>query len=226
VLPRIELERPVGDDVVRVRPPVSVLLDGRPVHRQERVVAHLLHEPRLRGGQVDDERAVVGRLDADLVRERVAALLARVVVGCADDAVELVRVVGGEVGRDRPLPGPFEVLGGDGVAVRPLPVPTEMEGDGLPAVGHVPALGEARDRLQIVAQLHERVHDVEQDVGRGHVRREARIERRRLGPPRDRDHLVGRGRAGRPARGAGASAAAVRAAAACRCEHPSRQDQK
>ena len=97
MLPGLELERAVGDDVLRIGPAVAVLLDGRPVNGQEGVVAHLLHEPRLRGGQLHLEGPVVQSLDADRVAQRVAVLLAGVVVGGADDSVELVRVVGGQL---------------------------------------------------------------------------------------------------------------------------------
>ena len=126
VLPRLELERTVRDDVRGLGPLRAELLDRRPVHGEERRVRGLLDEPRLRGGQLDLQRLVVDRVDPDLLGERVAALLAAVVVLRADDAVELVGVVGGELGRDRPLPRVLEVLGGDRVAVRPRPVGPEV----------------------------------------------------------------------------------------------------
>ena len=55
----------------------------------------------------------------------------RVVLGRALDAEELVRVVGRQVRRDRPLPRPDEVVRGHGIAVRPLAVVTEVERDDL-----------------------------------------------------------------------------------------------
>jgi hypothetical protein len=48
VLPVRELERAARDDVLRVRPGVSELLDGRLVNRQERLMRGLGDEPRLR----------------------------------------------------------------------------------------------------------------------------------------------------------------------------------
>ena len=119
VLPRLEHERAVGDDVLRVRPVVAELLDRRLVDRQEQVVRDLLDEPRLLRGQLDLERVVVDRRDRDLVAERVAVLLAAVVFGGALDPVELVGVVGRELGVERPLPRVLEVLRRHRVAVRP-----------------------------------------------------------------------------------------------------------
>src|SRR3954464_3084206 len=113
---------------------------------EERRVADLLDEPRLRRRQLHLEGRVVEGLDADLVGERLTALLTGVVVGGADDSVELVRVVRGELGRDRSLPRVLEILCGDRVAVRPLSVGAEVEGDGLSILARLPALREARHR--------------------------------------------------------------------------------
>ena len=221
VLPRLELEGPVGDDVPRLRPAVAELLDRRTMHREERGVAHLLHEPGLCGGQVHLERARIDRLDPDLVAKRGAVLLASVVFGGADDSVELIRVVSGELGRDSPLPGPLEVLGRHRVTVGPLPIAPEVEGDSLAVLAHVPALRQAGHRLQVVPQQHEGIHDVEEDVGRRHVRGEPRVERRRLGSPADRDRLLPR-RTSRRARRAAPppppQPAAARTAAAASAE--------
>ena len=100
VLPRLELERPVRDDVRRLGPLVAELLDGLLIDREERRVRRLLDEPRLRARQLDLEGRVVDGLDAHLVLQRVAVVLlgiAAVVLLRADDAVELVRVVGAEL---------------------------------------------------------------------------------------------------------------------------------
>ena len=194
--------------------------------RQERGVADLLDEPGLRRRELDLEGRVVESLDPDLVGKRVAALLAGVVVGGADDPVELVRVVGGELGRDRPLPRIFEVLRGDRVAVRPLPVRAEVERHGLSVLAHVPALGEAGHGRQVVPQLHERVHDVQEDVRRRRVGRQARVERRRLGPPAHCDDLIrGRLSAGATACGRRAAAALIAAATGGR-ENGGREDRQ
>jgi hypothetical protein len=226
VLPRLELERAVGDDVLRIRPAVAELFDRGAVDGQERRVAHLLDEPGLRRRQQHLEGRVVESLDADLVGERLAVLLAGVVVGGADDPVKLVRVVRGQLGGDRPLPGVLEVLGRDRVAVRPLPVGAEVERDGLPILAHVPALRQARHRLQVIAELHQRIHDVQEDVGGGRVGRETRVERRRLGPPPDRDDLVrGLGPLRATARRSCIPSVA-RAAAACGREEGGREDRR
>ncbi len=92
---------------------------------------HLLHEPRLRRGELHLQGRVVERLDPDLVAHRGTARLARVVFGRADDPEELIRVVRREIRRDRALPGPFEVVRRDGVAVRPASVVPQVEGHGL-----------------------------------------------------------------------------------------------
>jgi hypothetical protein len=193
VLPRRELERAVRDDVRRLGPLGAELLDRLLVDGEERVVRRLLDEPRLRARQLHLERVVVERLDADLVGERLAlrlAALARVVLLRTLDAVELVRVVGGELGRERPLPRVLEVVRRDRVAVRPLAVLAQVVRDGRSVL--VPARREARLGLErLLVQLHERVHDVQQHVRRRRVRREPRIERGRLGAPVDRERLVG-----------------------------------
>ena len=154
---------------------------------------------------------------AHLVLERGAVVLlgiAAVVLLRADDAVELVRVVGAELRRDRALPRVLEVVGGDRIAVRPLEPVAEMIRDGLAVVARLEALGGGADRVQIVVELDERIHDVEQDVGGGDVGRQARVERRRLGAPVHRDHLFGGLGAARRRAGAG-SLVVVAAAAGC-----------
>ena len=191
VLPRLELERAVRDDVRGLRPLLTELLDRRTVDSQERVVCELLDEPWLRRRQRDLERAVIDRVDADVVGHRRAVGLAAVVLLCALNAVELVGVVGRELRRDRALPRPFVVLGRHGVAVRPLAVLAEGDGDGLAVLRDLPALGEVRDRIEVLIEHDQRVHDVGQDVARRRVARQARVERRRLGPPVDGDDLLG-----------------------------------
>ena len=79
-------------------------------------------------------------LTPTLSLQRVAVRLAGVVLLRADDAEELVRVVGRELGRDRPLPRVLEVVRGHRIAVRPAPVRAELERDGLAAVDSLPAL--------------------------------------------------------------------------------------
>ena len=131
-------------------------------------------------------------LTPTLFFERVAVRLAGVVLLRADDAEELVRVVGRELGRDRPLPRVLEVARGHRIAVRPAPVRAELERDGLTAVAQLPALGQVRHRLQARrgAELDQRIHDVLKDVRRRRVGREARVERRGFGAPVDRDRVV------------------------------------
>ena len=144
---------------------------------------------------------------------------------CApDDAVELVRVVGAELGRDRPLPRVLEVLRGDRVAVRPLEPVAEVIRDGLAVVARLEALGGGADRVQVVVELDERIHDVEQDVGGGDVGRQAGVERRWLGAPVHRDHLLGGLGAAR--RRAGAGSLVVVAAAAGRDQGETRDEQR
>ena len=187
----------------------------------------LLEEPGLRARQLDHEGRVVGRIHAHLVLERVAVVLlgiAAVVLLRPDDAVELVRVVGAELGRDGPLPRVLEVLGGDRVAVRPLEPVAEVIGDGLAVVARLEALGGGADRVQVLVELDERIHDVEQDVGGGDVGRQTGVERGRLGTPVHRDHLLGGlGAAGRRA---GAGSLVVVAAAAGRDQGETRDEQR
>jgi hypothetical protein len=67
----------------------------------------------LRARQLDLEGLVVDGVHAHLVLERVAVVLLRiaaVVLLRPDDAVELVRVVGAELGRDGALPRVLEVV--------------------------------------------------------------------------------------------------------------------
>jgi hypothetical protein len=89
----LHLEGPVRDDVLRARPALTELLDGLLVHRQENMVRGLLDEPRLDGRESHSQRPVVDGLDADLVAERIAVLLALVVLGRALDPEQLVAVV-------------------------------------------------------------------------------------------------------------------------------------
>ena len=189
VIPRLEHEGAVGDDVLGVRPVVAELLDGRLVDREERVVRDLPEEPGLLRRQLHLERVVVHGGDGDLVGERRTVGLAAVVLRRALDAIELVRVVGRQLGAERPLPGVHEVLGGDRIAVRPRRVLVEVERDGGPV--DLPAV--SRDGLgleRVGIQLHERVHQGQDDVRRRRVRGLARIERRRLGAPGDAEHLL------------------------------------
>ena len=186
------LNGPVGHDVLRLRPLVAVLRHRRLVDGQERVVRHLLDEPRLRRGQRDLEAVLPDRLDPDLVLQRVAVRLARVaaVVGLgALDPVELVRVVRTELRRDRPQPREHVVRGGDRLAVRPLHGRVQLDVDDL-ALDR-PAGGRARKRLQLRrgAELHERLHEVQDDVGRRRVGCETRVERRRLSADRLAERL-------------------------------------
>ena len=127
VLPAGQLVRAVGDDAGRLRPLLSVLLHRLAVHGEEGRVRRLGDEPRLRAGQLHLECVLVGRAHADLVAERSAVLLTRVVVGRADDPVELVGVAGGELRVENPLPGVLEICGGDRVTVRPLAVVTQVD---------------------------------------------------------------------------------------------------
>src|SRR5512132_4515475 len=117
------------------------------------MVRYLLQEPGLGRGELDLECGLVQRLDGDLVPEPRTVLRARVVVLRADDSVELVRVVGAELGRNRPLPRELEVLRGHRVAVCPFAVPTKVEGDGLAVRADVPTLGKARRRIQVFIEL-------------------------------------------------------------------------
>src|SRR5213078_96937 len=92
----------------------------------------LLDEPGLRGWERDAELVLSESLDSDLGLERVAVGLggiAAFVRLCALDAEELVRVVRGELRRDRPLPRPDVVLGRHGLPVRPPDVVTQVEND-------------------------------------------------------------------------------------------------
>ena len=192
VLPLGELERTVGDDVLRLRPLVAELLHRRLVHGEERVMGGLLDEPRLRRRQLDDQREVVRRGDADLVREGIAVLLARVVLLRAFDAVELIRVVRGQLGRQRPLPRIDEVARGDGIAVRPLAVLPQVERHGHAVGADIPALRQARHGFKRVrVQPDQRIHDVQKHVRRRRVGRKTWIERRRLSAPTDRHRLIG-----------------------------------
>jgi hypothetical protein len=167
VLPGLELERAVGDDVRRLGPLVAELVDGLLVHGQERVVRGLLHEPRLRRRQLDLEGLVVDRGHADFVAQGGAVVLLRVTGGVlvrTDDAGELVRVVRSQLGRDGALPRVLEVTGHDRIAVRPLESIAKDEGDGLAVLARLEALGRGGHGIEILVELDERVHDVEQDV--------------------------------------------------------------
>ena len=67
MLPALELEWAIGDDVGRLGPLVAVLLDRLLVDGEERVVRDLLDEPGLRRGELHLERLRVESFDADLV---------------------------------------------------------------------------------------------------------------------------------------------------------------
>ncbi len=154
---------------------------------------HLLDEPRLRRGERHLEAVLADRLDADLVLQRVAVRLAgvaAVVRLCACDAVELVRVVRTELRRDRPQPRPDVVGRGDGLTVRPLDGRVQLDVDDLPLHGPARGCGGQRLQLRRGAELHERLHDVEEDVRGRRVGRETRVERRRLCADRHREHLA------------------------------------
>ena len=78
--------------------------------------------------------------------------------------------------------------------------------------------------FEILVELDERIHDVEQDVGGGDVGRQTRVERRGLGTPVHRDHLLGGLGAAR--RRAGAGSLVVVAAAAGRDQSETRDEQR
>ena len=92
------------------------------------------------------------------------------------DPVELVRVVGAELRRDRPQPRPDDVVSGDGRAVGPLDVVAEVERD--VGAADIPALRERRLRCEVrrLAEPHDRRVDVADDERGRRVGREARVE--------------------------------------------------
>ena len=114
VLPVRQPVGPVRDDVPGLGPAPAERLRGRAVNRQERHVCDLGDEPRLRARQLHLERALVERLDTDLVAEPGAVLLAAVVLGGTHDPVELVGVARGKLRVEDALPGVLEVGCGDG----------------------------------------------------------------------------------------------------------------
>ena len=153
-------ERPGADRLV----PAAVRLDrGRVQHRRAAAIhpRQVVQEPGARPVQ-DIDHGV-------RVRRRHALDLQPVVAGVDVAAAPL----GGRV--HQPVPGPFHLGRGHGRAVLELHAAAQVEGVGLAVVRQVPAVGQHRPDLQVLAEPDQPLDDVlVHDVG-GAVAVDARI---------------------------------------------------
>ena len=126
---------------------LAVLEDCARVHGDPAVVAEELQEVRDRILELDDERARVGRAEAD--GPEVLGLTGVEMLGAAD-TVQHRGVFGAEARREHPLVTEEEIGGGHRVAVRPAGIFAQAEGPGLAVFRHRPAFGDAGDGVQVL----------------------------------------------------------------------------
>ncbi len=147
--PLLEHEGPVGDDVARLDPLMTELLDGRFGRREGGVVGEGLQEEGDRVFQGDLQGMVIERLDA----QRIRALLALDDLGGIGDAGQLDEpgVVGGVLGIRRPLPA-IDVIGcRHRLAVGPLGIWSELEG--VDGAGGIELVTQGAGRLQLAVPV-------------------------------------------------------------------------
>ena len=152
VLPRLEHEGAVADDVGGLRPLVAELLDGRPVAGQRRQVRGQHREVAAGPLQGHLERPVVLGPDADLPGIGDLLLVERLGVL---DVVEKRRVRRGRGRVELALPGVLEVPRGAGAAVRPLRVLADGERPHRAVRIRRHLAGHVGHRLEVDGALHE-----------------------------------------------------------------------
>ena len=172
MLPGSQAVRPVRDDVRRLRPLSTELLHRLSVHGKKGCYRRLSDEPRLRSCQrtlsVLSSTALTCTLSRYGEQSRFFGIAA-VVLPRSGDPIELIGGSRRQLGVEDLLPGVLEVGGGHRIPVRPTAVPPQVEGDRLSVVAHFPALRQRRLRLELVVQLHERVHHVQDEVRRDDI---------------------------------------------------------
>ena len=135
----------------------------------------------------DPQRVRVRRRQADLVEAGEALVEA---LGALDE-VEQVRVVRAERGREHALPGGDEVLGRHRVPVGPAGARAEEERVGQLVGGHVPALGDPRDGVQVDRVLgHEALAEGGEHVIVARLGGEVGIEVGEVVPDPAMEHLL------------------------------------
>jgi len=195
-LPGLERERAAADHRAGPRPRRVQRVDGpeledrRRVHRDPAVVADELEEVRDGVLELDDQRARVRRAEADGPE---ILGLARVEVLGPAHAVQHRAVFRAEARPEHALVAEEEVRRGDGVAVRPLGRFAQAEGPGLAVRRHRPALGDARDGVQVLRiVIDESLEEGAHDVAFAEPGDRLRVETRGLGHVVDDQVALGR----------------------------------
>ena len=149
------------------------------MHGDPAVVAEELQEVRDRILELDDERARVGRAEAD--GPEVLGLTGVEMLGAAD-TVQHRGVFGAEARREHPLVTEEEIGGGHRVAVRPAGIFAQAEGPGLAVFRHRPAFGDARDGMQVLrVVIHQAFEEGADDMAFAEPGDRLRVESGRLG---------------------------------------------
>ena len=155
------------------------LEDRRRVHGNPAVVAHELEEVGHGVFQLDDERARIGRAEAD--RTEVLGLARAELLGAAD-GVQHRGVFRAEARTKHALVAEEEVRRGDRVAVGPARVGAQAEGPRLAVRGHRPALGDAGHGVQVLGVVvDEAFEEGADDVAFAETGDRLRVESGRLG---------------------------------------------
>ena len=152
VLPGLERERPVADDVGRLGPLVAVLLHRRAVGRKCREIGAQHGEVAPRSFEGDLERPVVLGLHPHVLRVRSLLHVERL---GALDVVEVARVWIGAGRIHLTLPRPLEIARGARRAVRPSRVLADLERPDGAVLVRGDLARHVWHRLEVRGELHE-----------------------------------------------------------------------
>ena len=139
---------------------IAVLADRAAMHRERARVGQKAQQIRGRSHQRDDERAIVGRRDAELARFEFSCDDA----GSVDDIAELGRIKRGRIGIDEPPQAEHEVCRRDGIPVRPAGLGPNAKRVGQAVLRNIPAFRCGRDHLAGCVIAHKALADVPQHI--------------------------------------------------------------